>query len=65
MRRLAKKLDEETTEMEENKVEVRRDDKTIRAFTIPNQDIFGDIVTINSVKVIKNHEPVIKKVEKV
>ena len=65
MRKLAAKLKEETAEMEENKVEVRRDDKTIREFTIPNQDILGDIVTISEVKVIKNHEPVTKEVNKV
>lgn len=65
MRKLAKKLREETYEMEENKVDVRRDDKTIREFTIPSQDILGDIVTINEVKVIKNHEPVVKEIHKV
>src|SRR3989344_9633048 len=49
-------VEEETEEMEENKVEVRRDDKTIKKFKIPAQeDIFGNLVTINSVKVIKNH----------
>ncbi|MDD2807509.1 MAG: ATP-binding cassette domain-containing protein [Patescibacteria group bacterium] len=65
MRKLAKKLRDETYEMEENKVDVRRDDKTIREFTIPNQDIHGDIVTITSVKVVKNHEPVAVAVNKV
>ncbi|OGY45640.1 MAG: hypothetical protein A2744_03060 [Candidatus Buchananbacteria bacterium RIFCSPHIGHO2_01_FULL_44_11] len=65
MRKLAKKLHEETEEMEENKVDVRREDKTIHQFQIPNQDIFGDIVTLTSVKVIKNHEPVVKKVNKI
>lgn len=63
MRKLASKLKEETAEMEENKVEVRRDDKTIRAFTIPAQKLIGDIVTISSVKVIKDHEPVMKDVD--
>lgn len=65
MRKLASKLKEETEEMEENKVDVRRDDKTIREFIIPNQDIVGNIVTIHSVKIIKNHEPVVKEMEKV
>jgi len=63
MRKLASKLKEEVEEMEENKVEVRREDKTIREFTIPAQGIVGDIVTIKAVKVIKNHEPVVKEVE--
>ncbi len=65
MRKLAKKLRDETEEMEENKVDVRRDDKTIRDFTIPNQDIAGDIVAIKSVKIIKDHKPIIKKIEKI
>ncbi|MFA6027583.1 MAG: ATP-binding cassette domain-containing protein [Patescibacteria group bacterium] len=60
MRKLASKLKEETQEMEDNKVDVRREDKTIRKFTIPNQEIVGDIVTIKRIKIIKNHEPVIK-----
>ena len=63
MRRLASKLKEEIEELEENKVDVRREDKTIREFTIHAQGIVGNIVTINSVKIIKNHEPVIKDVE--
>lgn len=65
MRKLAKKMSEQTTELEENKVDVRREDKTIREFTISNQDIFGDIVTIKEVKIIKNHEPVTVEVEKI
>ncbi len=65
MRRLAHKLQEETEEMEENKVEVRKEDKTIREFTIPNQDIVGNVVTIKFVKIIENHEPIIKKIDKI
>src|SRR3989339_317833 len=63
MRKLASKLREEIEEFEENKVEVRREDKTIREFEIPAQGIIGDVVTIKSIKVIKNHEPVIKEVD--
>ena len=65
MRKLAKKMSDQTTELEENKVEVRKEDKTIRNFTIPAQDIFGDIVIIKRLKVIQNHEPVVKKVNKI
>ncbi len=66
MRKLASKLKDETEEMEENKVDVRKEDKTIRPFEIPVQeDLMGNIVTINSVKIIRNHEPVTKEVEKV
>ena len=65
MRKLAKKMSDQTTELEENKVEVRREDKTIKSFNIPSQDIFGDIVTIKQLKVIQDHEPVVKDVEKI
>lgn len=63
MRRLASKLREEIEDLEENKVDVRREDKTIREFDIPSEGIVGNVVTIKSVKIIKNHEPVIKKVD--
>lgn len=63
MRKLASKLKEEIEELEENKVDVRREDKTIRDFEIPAQEIIGKVVTIKSVKVIKNHEPIIKEVD--
>ncbi len=65
MRKLAKKLKDETEELEDSKVDVRREDKTIRPFEIPCQDIVGEIVKINSVKVIINHEAIDKPVEKV
>ena len=66
MRKLAQKLKEETEELEENKVDVRREDKTIRKFEIPAQeDISGTIVNISKVRVIKNHEPIFKDVNKV
>lgn len=65
MRKLAKKLRDETEVMEEEKVDVRRDDRTIRDFTIPVQDISGNIVTINSVEIIENHKPVSKKTSRV
>lgn len=65
MRKLAKKMSEQTTELEENKVEVRREDKKIKDFVIPSQDIYGDIVTIKQLKIIKDHEPVNVDVDKV
>ena len=61
MRKLAKKMKEETEVMEAEMVDVRREDKTIRDFTIPVQDKVGEIVTIDSLKVIKNHQPIEKK----
>ncbi len=57
MRKLASKLRDQIEEAEDDMVDVKRDDKTIRAFEIPAQDISEAIVTIKSVKVIKNHEP--------
>ncbi|MDP3793998.1 MAG: ATP-binding cassette domain-containing protein, partial [Candidatus Uhrbacteria bacterium] len=57
MRKLASKLRDQVEEAEEEMVDVRRDDKTIRDFLIPVQDISGTLATISSVKVIKNHEP--------
>jgi ATPase subunit of ABC transporter with duplicated ATPase domains len=65
MRKLAAKLRDETEEMEEEKVEVRREDKTIRDFEIPFQEIVGELVSIKSVKIIKDHKPLEKKMEKI
>jgi ATP-binding cassette subfamily F protein 3 len=66
MRKLAKKLKTETEELEDSMVDVRREDRTIRDFDIPVQeDLSGDIVTITSVKVIKNHEAIVKPLEKI
>ncbi len=65
MRKLAKKLKDETAELEEDMVDVRQEDKTIREFTIPAQDIAGEIVKISAVKVIHNHEPNLKEVNKI
>ncbi len=65
MRKLAKKLKDETAELEEDMVDVRQEDRTIRPFTIPAQDIIGEIVKVSAVKVIHNHEPVVKKIDKV
>ena len=62
MRRLASKLKKEVEVLEEEKVDVRREDKTIRDFNIPNQGAVGNVVVIKAIKVIKNHEAVIKEV---
>lgn len=58
MRLVAKRMRDEIEEAEENKVDVRREDKTIRPFNIePHADIPLDVVTLTSVQVIRNHEP--------
>jgi ATP-binding cassette subfamily F protein 3 len=59
MRLLAKKLRERVEEMEEEKVDVRKEDKTIRPFSIPfQQGISGKILSITSFSVMKNHKQV-------
>lgn len=66
MRKLAKKLKTETEELEDNMVDVRREDKTIRDFDIPVQeDLSGEIVNLKKVRVIKNHEPILKNIDKI
>lgn len=58
MRLVAKKMRNEIEEAEENKVDVRKEDKAIRPFTIsPHQDIPLEVVKLTSYQVIKNHEP--------
>ena len=62
MRLVAKKMRLEAEEMEEEKVDVRKEDRTIRPFTIPvPPELYGDILTIKSFKVLKDHQPVMKK----
>lgn len=58
MRLIAKKMRDEVEEMEENKVDVRREDKTIKPFTIPAQHMVGEILHICSYQTIRNHKPV-------
>lgn len=56
MRLVAKRMREKAEELEEEMVDVRREDKTIRPFIIPHQpELIGDILNIHSYKVIKNH----------
>lgn len=63
MRLVAKKMRDEIAQMEADKVDVRQEDKTIRDFIIPAQtDFVGNVITITSVNVMKNHEPVKKEV---
>lgn len=64
MRLVAKRMREKAEELEEEKVEVRREDKTIKSFEIPVQpdlsQIPGDIIRISSYSIIspKTHTPV-------
>ncbi len=63
MRLVAKKMRLKAEEMEEALVDVRKEDKAIRQFTIPTQpDLPPQILAITSVNVIKDHKPKKKKV---
>lgn len=58
LRAVAKQMREDVDEFEDNKVDVRREDKTIRKFTIPNQkNITGTLMKIDSyTRMNKNKE---------
>lgn len=63
MRLVAKKMRNKVEEMEEEKVDVRKEDKTIRPFVIPvQQDLPIEIINISSFNVIRNHKPKKQKV---
>lgn len=58
MRAVAKRMREKVDEYEENKVDVRKEDRTIRPFTIPAQsEVPLEVLKLTSYKVIKNHNP--------
>lgn len=63
MRLVAKKMRTKVEEMEEEKVDVRKEDRTIREFAIPTQlDLPIEIINITSFNVIKNHKPKKQKI---
>lgn len=64
MRLVAKRMREKAEELEESKVDIRREDKTIRPFIIPvDPDLNGDILTITGFSTLnpKTHKPVQRK----
>lgn len=62
MRMVAKRMRQKAEEYEENKVDVRREDRVIRPFTIPvQQDLPTNIITISSIQTTKDHKPQVKK----
>ena len=64
MRNVAKKMRDKIEEMEEEQVDIRREDKTIRPFVVPAQpEIVGDIAHITSYTTIRNHKPVSHKAD--
>lgn len=52
MRKVANKMRDEVAEAEDNLVDVRKDDKTIKPFEIPFDNYVGDIVTVNTVELM-------------
>lgn len=63
MRLVAKKMRDRAEELEEEKVDVRREDKTIRHFQIPCQpELLGEIISITSFTSMspKTHKPVLR-----
>jgi len=63
MRKLASKLRDEVAEDEENIVDVKRDDKTIKPFIIPAQPWSEVVLRISSVGVISGNKKIPKKVD--
>ena len=63
MRNVAKKMRAKIEVLESEKVDVRREDKTIRPFVIPTQPNFPqDAMKISSVEIIQDHQKVTKPV---
>lgn len=58
LRAVAKTMREKVADYEENKVEVRKEDRTIRSFEIPAQeDLPTEVLNLTSYKVIRDHTP--------
>ena len=58
MRVVAKKMREKADELEEAKIDVRKEDRTIRPFIIPTQDdISGEVLNIGSYTIVKKGLP--------
>jgi ATP-binding cassette subfamily F protein 3 len=55
---------EAAEELEDDMVDTRKEDRTIREFTIPLQeDVGGVLLSIHSVHVIQNDEVTVKDIE--
>ncbi|QQS61235.1 MAG: ABC-F family ATP-binding cassette domain-containing protein [Candidatus Moraniibacteriota bacterium] len=53
LRAVAKRMRDLASDLEENKVTVRKEDKTLPPFHIPAPDLIGPIITIRSISVMK------------
>lgn len=63
MNKLAQKLETKVEEAKDNLVDMRRDDKTIPDFTIPEQHIPRPLITIKKVTFLKDDKQVSKSVD--
>ncbi len=63
MRKLASKLRDQIEEAEEEVVDIRTDDKTIRDFSMPSPDYAEKIVELSSVNIIRNGDAQRKEVD--
>jgi len=64
LRAVAKRMRTLADELEDEKVDVRKEDKPIKNFTIPFQeDLIGDILVLSSVSILRKHEPIIRNVK--
>lgn len=63
MRLVARRMRDKAEELEESKVDIRKEDRTIRPFTIPFQGIVGNLLTITDYTTLspKTHKPVKRK----
>jgi ATPase subunit of ABC transporter with duplicated ATPase domains len=62
LRLVAKRMRAKAEEAEEAMVDVRKEDKTIKKFTIPcPENLTGEMLHITSYKTIREHKPVVKK----
>jgi ATP-binding cassette subfamily F protein 3 len=64
MRLVARKMRQAVEEMEEEKVDVRREDKTIRSFVFPfQQEAVGEIFSMTSFSAMRNNKEVKRNVD--
>lgn len=64
LRQIAKKMREAAEELEDEMVDTRKEDKTIKPFTIPMQEnIGGVLLDLHSVHIIKNDEVTEKSID--
>jgi len=64
LRDVSAKMKKQIEKLEEEKVDIRQEDKTIRKFTIKAQeDIGGTLLKLDSVTIVKNHKFLDKKVK--